>query len=133
MLVIRNATPSTNTDWRFKINNNTSSIYNRIMTIAAAGAFQTGVGQGQTDVAVNYNNPINSAGATLIMEFPDYANTTARKIINWHMTYQNHGGSNTDIITGAVGAADNNAITQFDLTLFSGTFSAGTYILYGVN
>jgi hypothetical protein len=133
MLVIRNATPSSATDWRFKINNNGGSIYNRILTVSAAGAFQTGVGQAQTDVAANYNSPTTSNGATLIMNFPDYANTSARKIINWHMTYQNSGGSNTDIVVGSVGAADNNAITQFDLTLFSGTFSAGTYILYGVN
>lgn len=130
-LVLRNATANSNTDWRVKINNNTSAIYGRILMQAPAGVL--GAGVNQTDVALNYNNPATTSGATIIIDFPDYANTSARKMFNWMMTYEGHASSNEDTIFGLVSAADNNAITRFDLTLFTGSFTAGTYILYGVN
>lgn len=130
-LVLRNATANSNTDWRVKINNNTSAIYGRILMQSPAGVLGSGVNQ--TDVALNYNNPATTSGATIIIDFPDYANTTARKMFNWCMTYEGHASSNEDTIFGLVSAADNNAITQFDLTLYTGSFTAGTYILYGVN
>jgi hypothetical protein len=133
-LVLRNATPSTNTDWRFKVNNNTSAIYGRIL-MAAPGSTtgQLGAGFNQTDFALNYNNPSATSGTTLIMNFYDYANTTAKKLMDWMITYEGHATSNEDTIFGTASAYDLNAITRLDLTLFTGSFSGGTYILYGVN
>jgi hypothetical protein len=133
-LVLRNATPSSATDWRFKINNNTSAIYGRILMLSpGSSTFTSAAGVNQTDVAANYNSPTTSSGTTLIMNFPDYANTTSKKMIDWLMTYEKSGTSDEETLLGVVSANDNNAITRFDISLFSGTFSAGTYILYGVN
>lgn len=133
-LVLRNATPSTNTDWRCKINNNTSAIYGRILMLSpGSGTFTSAAGVNMTDFAINYNNPSATSGATLIMNFPDYANTTAKKMLDFTMTYEGHASSNEDTILGVVSANTNSAITQFDLALFTGNFTAGTYILYGVN
>jgi hypothetical protein len=133
-LVLRNAQPSTNADWRFKINNNGSAVYGFIKMLSpGTTTFTSQAGVNGNDVALNYNNPSATSGGSYVIDIPDYANTTSRKIVNFFASYEGHATSNEDTIYGVVSIADNNAITRLDITLTSGTFSAGTYILYGVN
>ena len=131
-LVLRNAQPSQNTDWIFKINNSSTSIYGFLQLLAQGATFTSYANTDGGAPGITYRNPISSSGATLIMNFPDYANTTARKMFTYLMTYTAHASSTEDTIFGTLSATDNNAITRLDLNLNAGTFSAGTYELYGV-
>ena len=132
-LVLRAATVSANADWRSKINNNGGGIYGQVKLVSSAGTFQSQALNNGTDFGMNYNNPAASSATTLVMTFPDYANTTSPKLINYYFTYTGHASSNEDTIYGLASAVDTNAITRYDLTLSTGSFTGGTYILYGVN
>ena len=132
-LVLRGATVSAQADWRSKINNNGSGIYAQVKLVSAAGSFFSQALNNGTDFGMNYNNPAASSATTLVMTFPDYANTNGPKLINYYFTYTGHASSNEDAIYGLASAVDNNAITRYDLTLSTGNFTGGTYVLYGVN
>jgi len=132
-LVLRNAQPSTNTDWRFKINNNTSSIYDRYMIIQNATTFTTYATQSSTSFGITWNNPKASTTTTAIFDLYDYANTTSPKQVQSAISYEQHGTGSYDTATFYGTARTNLAVTRVDVTLDSGTFTAGTYILYGVN
>jgi hypothetical protein len=68
-----------------------------------------------------------------VFNFTDYANTTSPKLMDYNWSYVQHASSNKDTIIGSISAFDNTAITRFDLILSAGSFTGGTYVLYGVN
>lgn len=132
-LVLRDAQPSTNTDWRVKINNNSGAIYNRLGTIANGNTFTSYANYGGTGFGINWNNPAANTATSLVVDFYDYAKTTTPKQINALFNYTQHGSSAQDTVNMAGAAYDANAITRIDVSLDAGNFTAGTYILYGVN
>jgi hypothetical protein len=69
---------------------------------------------------------------SLMLDVYDYADTTSNKLFRSLNKYR----SNAPVaqVTMAQGAINtSSAITALTFTLSSGTFSGGTYILYGVN
>lgn len=132
-LILRDAQPSTNTDWRIRINNNTGSIYDRLGTIASGSTFTSYATESGTAFGINWNNPrATSPGAAACINFFDYAKTTSYKQIQCLFSYEKHGGGQDNVFMQG-DARDANAITRIDVILDSGNFTAGTYILYGVN
>ena len=68
---------------------------------------------------------------TIIIEIPDYANTSSIKTINYYTAYFNT-TARAGMGTGCVNSTA--AITSITATVQSGgTYDAGTYTLYGVN
>jgi hypothetical protein len=134
-LVLRGAKTSAQCDWRFKINNNTGAIYGFVKVLSpGSSTFASQADTNSTSFALNYNNPSASVATSIVMDFPDYANTVSPKLIDWKSTYTGHATGNEDTILGLASALDLNAVTQLDVFLTSSaTFSAGTYTLYGVN
>jgi hypothetical protein len=133
-LVLRNAQFSTNTDWRMRINNNTGSIYTSTTISNYQNTFQSGGRSNKTYWDVTNQNPAASTGSTWIYDFADYANTTSPKMVTGSGSFKDHGIADWEITTLDGSAQDNAAITRIDF--YNGaaaTFSAGTYILYGVN
>jgi hypothetical protein len=68
-----------------------------------------------------------------VCDFPDYTNTTANKLINVNFAYKKNSGGGRELVNTYGVANTTSAITTITLTLSAGTFSGGTYILYGVN
>jgi hypothetical protein len=132
-LVVRNAQCSTNTDWRIRINNNTGSVYNKVQSSGLANTFTGSANQNLSSLGLNFNNPAASTTSTLLVNFDDYTNTTSHKQMSAQFNYTKHATSDFDTISLFGVARDNNAITQIDFFVDSGSFNAGTYILYGVN
>ena len=130
-LVLRDVTPSATTAVRLRINNNTSTIYDRLYIVGANDTFLNAMNQAQTSITASYNNVSTAAGKAWIMNFYDYAKTTSYKQIDVFGSYSYPNGQ--EVYVANAQARDANAVTRIDVILDSGSFSAGTYILYGVN
>jgi hypothetical protein len=137
-LVIRDMSISTAAAVQIRFNNISSGWYER------AGVFNnvdtgTVFGNGnQTSWVISGNTNVKaSAEASVIVDFLDYANTTSNKLVRIASTYENAttGEDNTLMAVGTYvsGTAGNAAISRIDMILSTGTYSTGTYILYGEN
>lgn len=70
---------------------------------------------------------------SFMIDMYDYADTTSNKLFRSLNKYVTSGGSPINKFTSAQGSINtSSAITSFTITLSAGTFSGGTYILYGV-
>ena len=69
---------------------------------------------------------------TLILNIIDYADTTSKKIINLQNSFKRSTGEKTvSFCFGSVNTT--SAISTLTLTPTTANWSAGTYVLYGVN
>lgn len=137
-LVVRDMTISNAAAVQIRFNNISSGWYER------AGIFNnvdtgTVFGNGnQTSWVISGNTNVKaSAESSIIVDFLDYANTTSNKLVQISSTYENAttGEDNTLFAVGtyAFGTGGNAAISRIDMILSTGTYSTGTYILYGGN
>jgi hypothetical protein len=130
-LVIRGVTTTASADYSLTINNNGGSIYNILNLRATATTFSGVASQNGTQIYININTPTAATAASFLLNFYDYTKTTTYKQFDNHATYAYSGGQET--FKQFCGVQDANAITRIDITLSTGTFTAGTYTLYGVN
>jgi hypothetical protein len=134
-LVLRNYYQSTASTFKVTVNSVTSYDWIQMVTATASGGstqFETGLTQ--TNINTSYNSPSTSSTASAFSaNFYDYTNTTANKLIDIDFGYiKNTGGARELVQTSAI-ANTTAAITSITLTQSAGTFSGGTYILYGIN
>jgi hypothetical protein len=134
-LVLRNYYQSTASTFKVTVNSVTSYDWIQMVTATASGGstqFETGLAQ--TNINTSYNSPSTSSTASAFSaNFYDYTNTTANKLIDIDFGYiKNTGGARELVQTSAI-ANTTAAITSITLTQSAGTFSGGTYILYGIN
>ena len=110
----------------------TANAYSSIGVTRASGS-NTVIGEDATNWASIWSTQVAADNNNaLVVQFFDYANTTARKMMNSTATYAISGyTANTAFLTG--GWNNTDAITGVSFSLTTGTFSGGTYILYGVN
>ena len=100
--------------------------------VVAGTPAATAVGSGGTSgmfMSFN-NNPISSANNAACYRIIDYANATTRKVVTLDSTNVYTGG-NVEIDNCVYDAPTTAAITDVVLNS-AGTWSAGTYFLYGV-
>lgn len=87
------------------------------------------------NVATGFSNIENSpANNMLVIYINDYANTTVKKSLRWQIVANNGAGDMCNAMgfgTSVDVAA--SAITSFSMSTPSGTFSAGSILVYGVN
>ena len=138
-LVVRDMTISSAAAVQIRFNNISSGWYER------AGIFNnvdtgTVFGNGnQTSWVISGNTNVKaSAEVSLNVDFLDYANTTSYKLVQITSNYENSttGEDNTLWAVGSYALGDpsaNAAISRIDMILSTGTYSTGTYILYGGN
>ena len=137
VLVLRNYYTGTDFDLNCKINALTTAgdySYN---------VFESGTTNGAAVAAPTYynstvfglNNSLidNSDGDnSLVLTINDYADTTANKIMTAFEMYKRSTGQKT--VFQSFGSVNTTAaVTAITLTPSAGTWSAGTYTLYGVN
>ncbi len=131
-LVLRDVYASTAfTNFRIRLNANSSAVYGKSIYTLASGSVQNG-GPGQTQFVCNDEN--NAAPGTaqndfLVATFPDYANTTTKKIFSVAHTYFS---TSQRFYAGHGFFESAGAITEINLSCASGNFGGGTYRLYGV-
>jgi hypothetical protein len=135
-LVLRNYYQSTASTFKVTVNSVTSYDWFQILNAASGGggALTVETGLAQPNINTSYNSPSTSSTASAFSaNFYDYTNTTANKLIDINFGYlKNTGGARELVKTSAI-ANTTAAITSITLTQSGGTFSGGTYILYGIN
>jgi hypothetical protein len=118
---------------RLRFNNSSSSIYDVLWLVNNAGSITTSGTSDTTQIYCNYNSlKQNQTGDTfLVVDIYDYANTTTQKNVRLQSSYLRANDTQESLFVYA-NANVTAAINRIDIVL-STTFSAGTYILYGVN
>lgn len=137
VLVLRNYYTGTDFDLNCKINSLTTAgdysynLWESATTNGSAAASATYYNS--TVFGLNNSLIDNSDGDnSLVLTINDYADTTANKIMTAFEMYKRSTGQKT--ILQSFGSVNTTAaVTAITLTPSAGTWSAGTYTLYGVN
>jgi hypothetical protein len=130
VLIVRGYATSGNTAAKVTLNASTSGYL--MAGVVAGTPAPAAVGSGGTSgMFFSFtNNPISNAQNAACYRIIDYANTTARKVVTLDSTNVYTGG-NIEIDNCVYDAPPTAAITDVVLNS-AGTWSAGTYFLYGV-
>jgi hypothetical protein len=127
VLVIRDYRASAANGLLMRFNADSNARYNNFVGLVTGTTF------GNTSQTISRNTNTSTANGLIIVRIFDYANTATYKLnkIDSIVTDET---SNTSISGQSNCGVYNQtgAITQINLTLSSGTFSEGSYILYGV-
>jgi hypothetical protein len=136
-LVIRDHYPATdNVGVFFTCNNDqTSNVYNLNFTYQSTTTCSNG-GQlnSRAFASANYNIDNGNFRNALTIDFYDYTNTTANKLMHYVVGQVENTGANYVTERGMVmwNAGTPAAIDRIDFGVTSGNWAGGTYILYGV-
>jgi hypothetical protein len=135
-LVLRDVTMSANASVTFKINN-LSTFYAQgwLSFYGATVPAATSVGSASNWQA-NARTIKAADSQSLTIDLLDYANTTSKKQFFSQISNDDSASSEpaSSLAFGhRYGTSSNDAINRLDVILSTGTFSTGTYILYGVN
>jgi hypothetical protein len=135
-LVLRDVTMSGNASVTFKINN-LSTFYTQgwLSFYGATVPAATSVGSASNWQA-NARTIKAGDSQSLTINLLDYANSTSKKQFFSQISNDDSGANEpaSSLAFGhRYGTSSNDAINRLDVILSTGTFSTGTYILYGVN
>jgi hypothetical protein len=135
-LVLRDYSPISDAALYMNLNNDSSS--NVYKTNQSTGANATATSQSEQNTRMFFSTLYNIDGAdyrnALTANFYDYTNTTANKLGDYVNGFVETAGAIYVTVRGMFmyDAATPAAITRIDLTLSTGNYRSGTYILYGV-
>jgi hypothetical protein len=117
-----------------RVNNKTTGIYQRAIINGSGSTFSTQSANTDTGALTNYNTMTNgNEPTTIIVDLPDYTNTTAYKIINITTYAEDH--DNTGVFSrlqNFSGVRTTEAIDRITTVNTASQVSAGTYTLYGI-
>ena len=132
-LVIRDGQGSSASNWSLRVNNNSTALYGRLAISQNLNTLATNATGNATSWQLNFATIKAARTTTMIIDIPDYANTSASKVFQSISAYEDSAtGENTTVFASG-SFITTSAISRLDLILSAGTFSAGTYILYGGN
>ena len=137
VLVLRNYTTGTDFDLNCKINALTTAgdySYTLIESATTNAAAPATVSYYNSTVFGLNNSLIDNTDGdnSLVLTVNDYADTTANKTMTAFEMYKRSTGQKT--VLQSFGSVNTTAaVTAITLTPSAGTWSAGTYVLYGVN
>jgi hypothetical protein len=132
-LILRDYNPSAAGDFLVRANSVTDYSNVRIWTTDTAGS-STNSASGLANDYLFVGGDSYTSGDnnnTFMIDIYDYADTTSNKLFRALNKYKKTTPIQVAVAQGAINTS--SAITGFTITLSSGTFSGGTYILYGVN
>lgn len=133
-LVIRGSNLSTNASERIRPNGATTGY----MTGGFSGTTSGYAGYQEENNGIYMNVPgasSNKSGITTndyVLWFYDYANTSTHKVIACYRTPWNSSNDTAQVAFSVTRYKSTSAITSIDITTDAGTFSGGSYVLYGV-
>jgi hypothetical protein len=133
-LVVRDVLTSADTSLNVRLNNDTGSNYRLTGTLnIASGGPNALIGGESTSWEIS-NTSLDNVDNNNAAQFDlfDYANGTSQKLGSAMTTFTSSGNGKA-MTNMALGYYSVTAVTRIDLFPGSGTFSGGTYVLYGVN
>jgi hypothetical protein len=130
-LVMRDWQVASAGDLNFRVNTDTSTAYMNCRTyVDSAGSGSAGSGGILSSFNINAgSSKANIAGHEIVMDFFDYANTSAYKIMMGYLTYTANATNTLTSVLNNDFWQNTSAITGISSTT---TFSTASYILYGV-
>jgi hypothetical protein len=135
-LVIRDYYPAADSSVWYTVNNDqTANVYNLNQTSQST---TTATNAAELNSKIFLSTTYNADGANYrnaaVIDFFDYTNTTANKLMNQVCGFVETSGANYVTMRGMAmyNAATPAAISRIDFALSTGNFGGGTYILYGV-
>ena len=133
-LVIRDVYPSTAATLNLRLNNDTASNYISTGTqTQTTGGTTSLIGLKDTTIYVSNTSMKNTDNNNVaVIDLIDYASGTSGKIGTSQMSFTSD-SLGFLMANLAFGYIPVTAITRIDIFLSAGTFSGGTYVLYGVN
>ena len=138
-LVLDNVQVNAIVGLRFKVNNNGSAIYDGFSSEGRSAAIREAYYTGETLIEWTYYRPVTGDnGNVYILDFPNYASSTAFKTVRLIGEGNCADGSGTGAGLPVINNSDFavrtlTAISEINLSLSSSTFAGGTYTLFGVN
>jgi hypothetical protein len=135
-LVLRDYSPISDTSLYMNLNNDSAS--NVYKVNQSTGANATATSQSEQNTRIFFSTLYNIDGAdyrnALTANFYDYTNTTSNKLGDYVNGFVETAGAIYVTVRGMFmyDASTPAAITRIDLTLGTGNYRSGTYILYGV-
>jgi hypothetical protein len=138
VLVLDNFQVSATVGVTIKVNSNSSGIYDCWELNGRDSAIQTRYFTGESRAELSYFRPVSGDNKNFATwTFPEYASSTAYKMILTNAEISGSDGAGTGpglptIIASNWAARTTSAITEVNVGLTSGTYSGGTYTLYGV-
>jgi hypothetical protein len=138
-LVLNNLQVNAIVGLRFRVNGNSSSIYDGFSSEGRDGAIRTAYFTGESIIEWTYYRPVTgNNGNVYILDFANYASSTAFKTVQILGEGSCADGSGTGAGLPAINNSDFavrtlTAISEINLSLSSSTFAGGTYTLFGVN
>jgi hypothetical protein len=130
-LIMRDVQISATTSLNVKFNNNSGTVYDRLRIVGENTTVTTSMVQGATSFSLTLTDPSTTSAKSFTIDCIDYTKTSSYKQVQTQAGYQYASGD--AVCAQWVNFRDTAAITRIDITLGTGTFSAGTYTLYGVN
>jgi hypothetical protein len=138
-LVLDNVQVNAIVGLRFRVNANSSAIYDAFSSEGRNSAIRESYTTGESLVEWTYYRPVTgNNGNVYVLEFPNYASSTAFKTIRIIGEGNCADGSGTGAGLPVINNSDFavrtlTAISEINLSLSSSTFAGGTYTLWGVN
>jgi hypothetical protein len=124
---------------RIQVNSLSSSIYDGLTRDGRDGAIRNAYFTGESNIEFTYYRPVTgNNGNVWVIEFPNYASTTAYKNIivtgEGNCADGSGTGAGLPVISNCFFAARTlNAISTININRSSSTYAGGTYTLYGVS
>ncbi len=130
-LVLRNCQISSGCEFQIRLNNLSTGIYNGLNLYNNNGTFGNVGNATATSFYSTYANLDANTTMSFQLDLNDYANTTSNKMVQIQSNYVSSGNPYSTFLTGA--CRTTSAVSRITVFPSAGTFSAGTYILYGAN
>jgi hypothetical protein len=132
VLVLRDATWTGGGNFQMKLNNDTTAdCYVSLFQMMGSSYATNGVVNNTMNINESYNPASGAQDNSLYLTLLDYANTTCFKMMTWESQFK---VSTYTLTTSATATyKSTSAINRIDILPTGSTWSAGTYILYGVN
>jgi hypothetical protein len=131
-LTIRNLRVSGGCDYAIRVNGLSTGIYDTLESVSNGATIINRALTGAGGVGVNYNYATTNTASTFLMDIRDYTNTTSNKQTEQQFTCLNTSSNNENVYKSA-GIRLTDAINRVDLVMLDAqTFTAGTFILYGI-
>jgi len=130
-LVLRGLNTSTGCEIIVRLNNLSTGIYNGLNITNNNTVVETPANVTATSFYVTYYNTNSTTNGALVFNVFDYTNTTSHKQVTSQLNYNRDTTAvNSCFVYGA--CRTNDAIDRITVSPSAGTWSSGTYILYGV-
>jgi hypothetical protein len=130
-IVVRDALPATDGNYIYLRLNGDSGANRHGYSATFSGGGDTAIFNNTlVTIAADIDNAV--ADGLIVIDIFDYANTSTQKMGRFQGIMQQYDSSNKNLTGGYFYYNQTTAITSFELRLFSGNYSSGTVLVYGV-